>query len=198
MAGDWTVYWLTSGFGLILIGAAIGLAFMIWRAMLGADFPVIGFKPLALAYLYAGIGLVGTNFVGCYMDFSNRVADGLLSEHQRWSIVPGWTIYATILLLVVVLPFLVLVGVPVMAASLKRALLTPKNIVLGTLVLWLALTSLGWVALDNAWHRTHRLESFMMWLKDLLPGILFIAVPFMLAIYRGSRIYRRCRYGPCS
>lgn len=190
MAGDWTVYWLTSAFGLVLIGAAIGLAFMIWRSMLGADFPVIGFKPLALAYLYAGIGLVSINFVGCYMDFSNRVADGLLSEHQRWAIVPGWTIYSTILLLVVVLPFLGLVGVPVMATFLTRALLTPKTIVLGTLVVWLALTSLGWVFLGNEWHRTHRLESFMLCLKNLLPGILFIVLPFMLAIYRGSRNYR--------
>jgi hypothetical protein len=150
----------------------------------------IGIKPLAFAYLYAGVGLVGMNFVGCYMDFSKRVASGMLTESQRWSVVPGWAIYSTILLLVVVLPLLGLVGVPVTATFLKRALLTPRNIAVCTLVVWLALTSVGWAFPGNEWHRAHRLESFMMWLKNLLPGILFIALPFMLAIYKGSRSYR--------
>lgn len=190
MAGDWAVYWLTSSFGLIVIGAVIGISFAIWRGILSSDFATIGFRPLALAYLCAGIGYVGINFVGCYLDFSNRVAEGLLSEHQRWSVVPGWTMYATVLLLVIVLPLLALVGVPVTAIVLKRALLTPKNIAVCTLVVLLALSSLGFFFPGNEWHRTHRLESFVMWLKTLLPAILFVALPFMLTVYKVARPYR--------
>jgi hypothetical protein len=190
MAGDWTVYWLTSIFGLVAIGVVIGISCAIWRGVLGADFAKIGFRPLAFAYLCAGIGYVGSNFVSCYLDFSNRVAEGLLSEHQRWSIVPGWTMYATILLLVIALPLLGLVGVPVMAIVLKRALLTPKNIALCVLAIWLALSALGFILPGNEWHRTHPLESFAMSLKELLPAVLFIALPFMVAVYWGARSYR--------
>lgn len=190
MAGDWTVYWLASPFGLILIAIVIGVSFVLWRVTLAMDFAAIGIKPLAWAYPSAGLGLLVMNFVGCHIDFSNRVASGILSESQRWSIVPGWTVYSTILLLVIVLPLLAFVAVPVVAIVLKRALLTPTNIAVSALVVWLALSSLGWAFPGNEWHRTHRLASFLMWLKDLLPGILCIVLPFMLAIYKSTRSYR--------
>jgi len=190
MATDWLVYWLISPLGAILFAAAVGLPIIMWRLTLGSDFAAIGSKPLALGYLYAGIGLTGVNFVACYMDFSSRVASGILAESQRWSVVPGWTLYSTILTLVIVLPLLGVVGVPVVASVLKRALLTPGNIAIFTLTVWLALSGLGWCFPGNEWHRAHRLESFLMWLQNLLPGTLFIALPFMLAIYHGSRSYR--------
>lgn len=74
MPTDWLVDWLMSPLGAILLGAAVGLPFLMWRLTLGSDFAAIGSKPLALAYLYAGIGLMGVNIVGCHMDFSSRVA----------------------------------------------------------------------------------------------------------------------------
>jgi hypothetical protein len=176
--------------GAILLAAALGLPFLLWRLTLGSEFAAIGSKPLALAYLYAGIGLTGMNFVGCDMDFSGRAASGILAESQRWSVVPGWTLYVTILALVIVLPLLGVVGVAVAASVLKRGLLTPRNIAVFTLAVWLALSSFGWLLPTNEWHRAHRFGSFLMWLKNLLPGTLFIALPFMLAIYQGSRSYR--------
>lgn len=50
MAGDWTVYWLTSILGLVGVGVVIGISFAIWRGVLGADFAMIGFRPLGFAY----------------------------------------------------------------------------------------------------------------------------------------------------
>jgi hypothetical protein len=158
--------------------------------MLGPAFTEIGIKPLAFGYLCAALGLVLISFIACSIEFSSRAAGGLLQETQRWSIVPGWTFYVAILSLIFVLPLLGLVGVPVAAAFLKRRLLTPRNIAVFVLVLWLVLTILGWALPGNEWQRTHRLESFMMGAKDLLPGILFIALPFMFAIHSRSRAYR--------
>ncbi|TFW27322.1 hypothetical protein [Massilia horti] len=180
---DWVVYWLTSASGLALIGAAIVVPFVIWRIMLGPIFTVVGIKPLAFAYLCAACGLVAMSFVSSYAEFSGRETDGILQEAQRWSIVPHWTFHLTILSLIHVLPLLGLVGVPVAASFLKRGRLTLKNIVACALVLWLVLTILGWAFPGNEWHSTHRLESFLTGLKDLLPLIFFIAMPFMLAIY---------------
>lgn len=193
MPTDWLVSWLTSGMGLALIGAAVLIPFFIWRTMLGEAFTDIGDKPLVLAYACVAVGLVGMSFVGCYVEFSGRVASGLLRETQRWSIVPGWTIYALMMWLVFVLPLLGLFGVPVVASLLTRGLLTPRNIAIRVLVLWLALTLIGWALPGNEWHRTHRLESFMMGLKDLLPGIFFVVIPFMFAIYRWTQAYRLVR-----
>ncbi|WP_332878072.1 hypothetical protein [Massilia sp. S19_KUP03_FR1] len=190
MPTDWLFSWLTSAFGLALIGAAVMATFFIWRTMLGEAFSQIGDKPLVLAYSCVAVGLVGMSFVGSYIEFSGRVANGLLHETQRWSIVPGWMIYTTMLSLVFVLPLLGLVGVPVAASLLTRGLLTPLNIAVRVLFLWSALTIFGWILPGNEWHRTHRLESFMMGLKNLLPGIIFIALPFMFAIYRGTRAFR--------
>lgn len=190
MAEDWVVYWLTSASGLALICAAIVVPFVIWRIVLGPVFTAVGIKPLAFAYLCAACGLVVMSFVSCYVEFSGREADGIVQEAQRWSIVPDWTFYMSILSLTYVLPLLGLVGVPVAASFLKRGRLTPKTIVVCALVLWLVLTVLGWAFPGNEWHSTHRLESFMTGLKDLLPLIFFIAMPFMIAIYRCSRPYR--------
>lgn len=193
MPTDWRVSWLTSGMGLALIATAVLVPFFIWRTMLGEAFTDIGDKPLVLAYAWVAVGLVGMSFVGCYMEFSGRVASGLLRETQRWSIVPGWTIYATMMWLVFVLPLLGLIGVPAVASLLTRGLLTPRAIAVRVLALWLALTIVGWALPDNEWHRTHRLESFMMGAKELLPGMFFIVVPFIVAIYRWTDAYRLVR-----
>lgn len=190
MPADWLFYWLTRPGGLILIGIAVGIPFLIWRTTLGPKCAAIGSKPLAFAYLYAGIGLVAMVFAGSYGQFSGSVAAGMLPEAQRWSIVPGWTIYMTVLSLVPVLPLLGLIAVPVAASLLKRACLTLRNIGLCALVAWLALVILLWSLPGNEWERTHRLESFLTSLESLLPGILFVALPFMLGIYNGTRSYR--------
>ena len=190
MPSDWLFYWLTRPGGLLLIGMAIGVPFLVWRMTLGPKYAPIGSKPLALAYLYAGIGLVTMAFGASYSEFSDRVAGGLLPEAQRWSIVPGWTIYMTVLSLVLVLPLLGLIAVPVGASLLKRARLTLRNIGFCALVAWLALASLFWALPGNEWQRTHRLESFLTSSKGLLPGIFLVALPFMLGIYNGARSYR--------
>lgn len=190
MPTDWLFFWLTRPGGLALIGVAVALPFLIWRAMLGRAFSEIGIKPLAYAYLWAAIGLALMSFAGSYFEFSGRVASGILPETQRWSIVPGWSIYIAVLSLIFVLPLLGLVGVPLAAALLKRGHLTPLKIASCVLVVSLTLTVLGSAFPGNEWHRTHRFESFVMGLKGILPGMIFIALPFMLAIYLTSRQYR--------
>jgi ABC-type uncharacterized transport system permease subunit len=64
MPADRLFYWMTRPGGLILIGMARDIPFLIWRAIFGAEYGSIGSKPLASAYLYAGIGLVTTVFAG--------------------------------------------------------------------------------------------------------------------------------------
>jgi hypothetical protein len=46
---------------------------------------------------------------------------------------------------------------------------------------------------DEHWHRMHRLGSFAMIAGDILPGMAFTTIPFLLGIYVASRSARRLR-----
>jgi len=190
MPTDWLFYWMTLPTGLAAIASAVALPFLLWRAVLGRSFPGIGYKPLATAYAFAAAGLLVSNFASAYLEFNSRVAKNILPEAQRWSTVPGWTIYTSVLSLVVVLPLVGLLGVSVSGLLLRYRRLSFVNIGAALLVAWLALVLVVWAFPSNEWHRTHRLESLTMWLSELAPSILLVGLPFLAGIYVASRTYR--------
>ena len=188
MATDWLFYWMTEPSGLALIGLAVAIPFLFWRLVLGHSFAGVGFMPLVIAYACAGLGLLLACFLSSYVDFSSRVSSGGLQESQRWSIVPGWTIYAAVLSLIYVLPLLGIVGVPLSALLLRTRKLTYVTIAAATVTLWLVLALVMWWAPPTTSGSRHIfLKSLTTLLKELLPGIVLVAGPFLLAIYGASR-----------
>jgi len=190
MPTDWLFYWMTLPSGLAAIAAAIALPFVIWAALLGKARSAVGYKPLAFAYLLAGVGLLLLNFGSSYVEFNSRVASNVLPEPQRWSTVPGWTVYTFVLSLVIALPILGLLGVPVAALLLRAQRLSPAIVAFCLVALWLLLSGIAWAFLGNEWHRTYRVESLLSILSGFALPIAFVGIPFFGGIYAGSRRYR--------
>lgn len=158
MATDWLFYYMVQPFGLIAIAVGIGLPFLLWRLTLGRAFHGVGFKPLAFGYLLSISGLLIYNFALSYFEFNTRVSKQLLSETERWSTVPGWTIYITVLSLIFVLPLLGLFAAPLSAALLRFRRFSILSIFACSTVAWILLAFAGWLTPSNQWHETHSLE----------------------------------------
>lgn len=190
MPPDWLFYWMTRPTGLALMVAAVAVPFIVWRLVLGRTFARIGYAPLGVGYCLATLGLLALTFISSHLQFSARVAKNVLPEAQRWSTVPGWTVYASVLSLVIVLPILGLLGVPLSALLLRLRRFTLASIGATVIAVWLALVVVAWAFPGNEWHRSNRIESLVMWLKELAPGVLLVALPFLAGIYIMSRGYR--------
>ena len=67
MPSDWLFYWMTLPSGLLTIAVAVLLPFVVWALLLGKERLVVGYKPLALAYFLAAIGLLVVNFGSSYL-----------------------------------------------------------------------------------------------------------------------------------
>ena len=190
MPTDWLFYWMTLPTGLAVIAAAVALPFFLWRYVLGAKFGAIGFTPVAVAYLLAAVGLLAANFLSSHLEFSARVAKNILPEAERWSIVPGWTIYTSVLSLIVVLPLLGVVAVPATAWLVRLHRLSYASIAIAVVIAWLTLALLAWAFPSNEWHSTHRSESLAMWLKSLAPSVVLVGLPFLLGARLASREHK--------
>jgi hypothetical protein len=190
---DWLFYSMTQPSGVALIALAVAVPFAIWRLMLGKQYAEIGIAPLIVAYTCAFVGLAVVSFASSYLEFSNRVSRGILLEEQRWSTVVGWSIYFAVLSLIMVLPLIGLLGVPLSALLLRFRRLTYVSIAVAVVTLWLSLVVLAWAFPGNAWHTEHRFESFNMWLKELLPAVMLVGLPFLLGIHWASRTFRNAR-----
>jgi len=188
---DWVVYWMMGPAGFFLIGMALGLSLFVWFVVLGSTSIQIGVRPLLIGYACGAFGHLACNFLWSYNEFSKRVSTGLLEEAQRWSIVPGWTVYASVLTLIYVLPLATVIGVPISALLLRIGRLTYVSVAVTAIMLWLSFAIIVWALPTNDWQRTHRLASFKMIVTDLLPSIVLTAVPFLLGIYVTSRSARR-------
>jgi hypothetical protein len=186
MATDFLVYWMMQPFGLALIGLSLAIPFLCWWLVLGKTFATVGFKPLVVGCACAAIGLLIVNFASAYTEFSARVARGVLQEERRWAVVPGWAGYTSVLSLILAIPLMAL-GAPYAALLIRLRKLNFVTVALSPLGLWLALSLVLWAMPFNEWHRLHRSESLMRWLGEFLPGILLVAVPFLLGIYGVSR-----------
>lgn len=191
MPTDWIFYWMTLPLGIAVIGGVAALPFGLWRSLLGSTYSKIGVRPYIVGYFSSLIGLLLLSFVSSYFEFSGRVASNLLNEGQRWSIVPGWTIYMAVLSLIFVLPLLGLVGVPISAILIKLGKFDFRHIIATLVIFWLALVVLVWIFPGNEWHRTHRLESFTSTLTGSFPAIGLVAFPFTVGIYWATRRNRR-------
>lgn len=137
---DILIYRMMQPSGLAILGFATVIPFIFWRVPLGKSFSGVGFVPLAVGYASAALGLLIVAFTSSYFDFSKRVSIGLLQEGVRWSIVPGWTIYLALLMLVVVLPLLAAVGVPLAVLLIRRRMLNFSSIAVVAITIWLGLT----------------------------------------------------------
>lgn len=187
MPSDWLFYWMTLPGGLTAIALAIGLPFALWAALLGKARNVVGYSPLALAYLLAAVGLLLLNFGSSYIEFSARVSNNVLSEQQRWPTVSGCTVYTFVLSLVVALPLLGFLAVPMAALLLRVRHFSVTVIACSLVAFWLALSGLVWAFLINDWERTHRLESLLSYLSSFGLPIAFVGVPFLGGIYVRAR-----------
>jgi hypothetical protein len=181
MPTDFLFYWMTGPAGFGIIGFALAVPFVLWRLVLGKGFRPIGFGPLFLAYACTALGYFALIFVSAYADFSARVARGLLAEEQRWSILPGWTVYTLVLFLILLLPFLTLAA-PYAALLLRLRILKWSSIIASALGLWVALGLLMWL-ITFIGNPQHEPDLLIVWLRELLPGIAFVVVPFLLGIY---------------
>jgi hypothetical protein len=190
MATDFLFYWMMQPFGLALIGLSLAIPFLFWWLVLGKTFAGVGFRPLIIGCVSAAIGLLIANFGWAYAEFSARVARGVLQEERRWAIVPGWTVYTSVLSLILVIPLMAL-GAPYTAFLIRLRKLNFVTIALSVLGLWLAIVLVVWVSPSNEWHRAHRLESLVRLLWESLPGIVLVAVPFLLGIHAASRSAHR-------
>lgn len=188
---DWIVYGMMGPAGFLLVGMALLLSLFVWSMILGSTSTRFGVGPLLIGYACGAFGHLASNFLWSYNEFSKRVSTGLLEEAQRWSIVPGWTVYASVLTLIYLLPPATVVGVPLSAVLLKHGRLTYLSIAATAVMLWLSFAIIAWALPTNEWHRTHRLASFKMIVTDLLPSVALTAVPFLLGIYVTSRSARR-------
>jgi hypothetical protein len=182
MPTDWLFYSMTLPLSIAAIIGVAALPFGLWRSLLGTAYSTIGARPYIVGYVSSLIGLLLLSFVSSYFGFNGRVAGSLLSETQRWTVVPGWTIYIAVLSLIFVLPLLGLVGVPVSAFLLKRGRFDFRYIISTLAIFWLMFAFLVWLFPSNEWHRTHRLESFMSILRSILPGMVLVAFPFAVGI----------------
>ncbi len=182
MATDWAFYYLTKPLGLLVIALLVAVPFGIWRLLMGKSFSRYGVKPLGAAYLAAAFGLTLFHFVSSYLEFSRRVEAGILEESARWSTVPGWTIYVGVLSLMFVLPVLGLLAVPISALLLKAGKLDYKAVLIASLSIWLLLVLALWLIPTNQWHETHRFDSLQMIGLELLPSVVAVGMPFLLAI----------------
>ena len=182
MPSDWLFHWLTRPTGLLAIAFGIGLGFLLWRLALGKSRATIGYKPLALAYLAAAVGLAICTFVWSHIEFSSRVAKGLLPETDRWAIVSGWTVYGSVLLLIVALPLLGFIGAPLAGLLARFHRLTPVAALLISIAVWLVLSVGMWVMPSNQWAETHRFEALVSILSSVLPGVALVGLPFLLVL----------------
>ncbi len=182
MATDWAFYYLTRPLGLLVIALLVAMPFGIWRLLMGKSFARFGLKPLGAGYLAAAIGLTLFHFASSYIEFSRRVEAGILEESARWSTVPWWTVYVGVLSLMFVLPVLGLLAVPISAFLLKAGKLSYKAILIVCLSFWLLMVLAMWLTPTNQWHETHRFESLQMIGLELLPGVVAIGMPFLLAV----------------
>lgn len=173
--------------GLLIVGMAVALSCFIWALLLGDGSTRVGFAPLLVGYGCGALGLLTSSFLQSYVEFSGRVSKGVLEEALRWSTVPGWTIYLSLLSLICALPLATLVGVPFSALMLRMGRLTLSGITIAAVTLWLSLGTVLWLFPSNEWHRTHRLASFQMIMMDLLPWTFLTTFPFLIGIYATLR-----------
>lgn len=187
MAPDWLVYWMTRPAGLIAIAFAIAAPFAIWRLVLGRRFRPAGFAPLAAGYSFAGLGLILATFTWSYIEFTSRVAAGGLVESQRWTIVPSWSLYFSILLLTIALPILGLLAVPASAWLVRKNCLQYSTMAVSIGAVWAALSLFIWSLPGNEWHRTHRLQSLGMSLSIAGISVVTVGLPFIFGIFLVAR-----------
>lgn len=187
MASDWLVYYMTRPLGLAAMALAIAFPFLVWRVVLGKVSAQVGYKPLAAGYVLAMVGLLSMNFMSSYLEFSSRVANGALTEAERWKHVPGWGLYITVMSLLFILPVLGLVATPVSALLLRRGMLSLRAMFAALVSAWLLVSVCLWFLPSNEWHRTHRFDSLVSFLSSIGIGFLFVAVPFSLGVYAVSR-----------
>jgi hypothetical protein len=183
MPADWLFYWMTLPGGLAVIALAIALPFLVWRAVLGPAFLNVRYAPLGLGYFLASLGMLAFTFGSSYLEFSSRVSSNVLPEQQRWSIVPGWTIYMSVLSLVAVLPLVGVFGVPVSALLVRFRRFSIRTILAVLLLSWLSLALVLWLFPSNQWEQTHRFEALSKWITALGPAIFAIGAPFLGGIY---------------
>ena len=191
MAADWVVYGMMGPGGLLVAGMAVALSCFIWTLLLGDASTRVGLAPLFAGYACGALGLLTNNFLQSYIEFSSRVSKGILEEALRWSTVPGWTVYLSLLSLIVALPLATLLGVPLSALMLRMGRLTIAGILVAAGMLWLSLGTALWFFPSNEWQRTYRLASFQMIMTDLLLWISLTTLPFLLGIYAASHRFRR-------
>jgi hypothetical protein len=154
---DWVVYWMIGPAGLLIIGIAAALSVFLWSIVLGHASTRVGIRPLLIGYACGASGLLLCSFLQSFHEFSNRASEGVLQEAQRWSIVPGWTLYLSVLSLIYALPLATIVGVPTTALLLRMGKFTYASMAAKAVVIWLSLAILLWAFPTNAWHRIHRL-----------------------------------------
>ena len=183
MGPEYVVYYMTRPLGLLCIGIALAIPFVIWRLILGSKFVAVGYAPLLFGYIASLAGLFLMALGTSYTEFTHRVEAGFLEEGLRWTTIFGWSMSFSLLSLLTVLPTLGVLVTPVVGYYVRTKKFTPYFICRVVLLTWIALAIATWTFPSNLWHMTHRLESLQMALTRNALAVSMVGLPFLLAIY---------------
>ncbi len=178
MPSDFLYYWLVQPLGIAALIAVVASSFAVWRVVLGPEHHRYGFKPLVVAYSSALCGHTLLNFYFSHQEFNNRVARSVLQEPQRWSIVPGWTLYVGVLTLLLLLPLLLLLSA-FAAALLRSRKLSYRTIALTNLSLAVFISVAMWWFSSGTWLLKDHLELLASTLVSATIVIALTVLPFL-------------------
>lgn len=182
MASDGLFLALTHPIGLVIVALAILIPCLLWAQALRTSGLPSRRRIIAVSYLAALAGLLVSCSMSSYLEFSSRVSAGILEESQRWSVVPGWTLYMSVLSLLVVLPLLAFIGVPVSAVLLRRNRFSVPASLGALCASFMGVVVFLWLLPSNEWHRTHRFESLLMIAQELSSGFILVGGAFLAAL----------------
>jgi hypothetical protein len=182
MPADFFVASVASLGGLMMLGLAAIAAVFLWYCGLGEEAKRIRAKPALLGEALALVMLALTSFVESWLIFGSRVERLLLSESERWTIVPNWMLYRFFLFVPFVMAALCVIALP--AAWLARhGRFTFAPMLLIVAACCLVPAGLLWLEPGNEWSRLNRLASFLGLLNDMVFVIGFPVAGFLLGAW---------------
>ena len=186
MPTDFLYYWLVQPLGLASLSAITAVSFLAWRLVLGPAYRVYGPKPLAVAYAVAVCGHALLNFYFSNQEFTARVSRNVLEEASRWSIVPGWTLYMSVLTLLLLLPLLVVLSA--LAAALLRSRKYSYRVVATISLGFVVLAGVGvWWFSSGSWMLIDHLALLAATLGAAAFAVALTVLPFLAAIGHFAR-----------
>lgn len=161
----------------------VATAIWSWFAVVKAEQPsaiecIRGYLPLVTGFAVSMVGLALLTYMDCDADFTSLIEQGYYTEVQRPIYLP-WRIFGqTIVNLVFVLPAICLVTIPWTAKLVRTSRLTLSGICIRAVIVWGALSLMGWLWNLSAIIPPDPLPYF---LKSTVVPVLIYGLPIPIA-----------------